>query len=202
MGRRLSFGTMVGMLCRTCAQPFTTTWGMPNAAECSSCRLMTDWHRLPVDVRAHVDALLRRRSVLAAIIALRELDPGRSLRDAQVIAETRFGELGAAGEVEPAPQATVDGLLATARAIQQRVVAVEGYWDGDNLGWHARLVAVIERPSRAHDRYDEVFLGNLGSADLEDLAKARAVADVLGVPFHFTQPEHADLDLPRWWDHR
>jgi hypothetical protein len=43
-------------------------------------------------------------------------------------------------------------------------------------------------------------LGSLDDADTEDLAKARAVADALGVPFHFTQPENADLDPPRWWD--
>lgn len=161
---------------------------------------MTDWHQLPVEARARVDALLRRRSLMAAIIALRELDPGFGLRDAQVIAETRFGELGAAGELEAVPQVTVDGLLAKARAIEQRVVAVEGYWDGDSHGWYGRLVAVIERPSRAHDRYDEVVLGSLGMADAEDLAKARTVADALGVPFYFNQPERPDLDLPRWWD--
>jgi hypothetical protein len=127
---------MMGMLCRIYAQLFTTMCGTPNAAECSSCRLMTDWHRLPVEVRVHVDALLRRRGVLAAIIALRELDPGRSLREAQVIAETRFGELDAAGEIEPAPQATAgtgsrhDSVPCSTRS--RLITAVE---NASELGW-------------------------------------------------------------------
>jgi hypothetical protein len=185
---------MIGVLCRTCAQPFTTTSG---ADECSSCLLMADWHRLPAGFRDEVDVLLRRRSVLGALRALRERDPGLRFPDAQAMAELRLSELQAAGLVEPAEQATVDSLLARARAIEQRVIVVEGYWDGDSNGWYARLVAVVECPG---GRYDEVLLGSLDDADTEDLAKARAVADALGVPFHFTQPERADLNLPRWWD--
>jgi hypothetical protein len=190
---------MMGMLCRTCGQPVTTTSGS-DTVECSSCRLMADWHRLPAGFRGEVDAFLRRRSVIGAMKALRERDPGLRFPDAQVMAEMRLSELYVAGLVEPAPQTTVDGLLARARAIEQRVVVVEGYWDGDSHGWYARLVAVVEGPGSSGGRYDEVFLGSLDDAGTEELAKARAVADALGVPFHFTQPESADLDLPRWWD--
>jgi hypothetical protein len=189
------------MLCRTCTQPFTMTPGS-DTAECLSCRLTADWHRLPAGFRGEVDAFLRQRSVIGAMKSLRERDPGLSFPDAQVMAEMRLSELDAAGLVEPAPPTTVDSLLARARTIEQPVVVVEGYWDGDSHGWYARLVAVVERPSSSGGRYDEVFLGSLDTADTEDLAKARAVADALGVPFHFTQPERADLDLPRWWDGR
>jgi LSD1 subclass zinc finger protein len=87
---------MVGMLCRTCAQPLTTTSGS-DTVECSSCRLTADWHRLPAGFRGEVDALLRRRSVIGAMRALRERDPGLRLPDAQVMAEMRLYELDAAG---------------------------------------------------------------------------------------------------------
>lgn len=74
--------------------------------------------------------------------------------------------------------------------------------------WHRlpienrRLVAVVERPPGADHRYDEVFLGTLSDADAPELAVARTVADALGVPFHFSQSQRADLDQPRWWDRR
>jgi hypothetical protein len=147
-----------------------------------------------------VDTFLRRRSVIGAMKALRDRDPGLRFPDAQDMAEMRLNELHAAGLVEPAPQTTVDSLLAKARAIEHPIVVVEAYWDGDSHGWYARLVAVVERPDSSGGRYDEVYLGSLDDADTEDLAKGHAVAEALGVPFHFTQPERADLDLPRWWD--
>ncbi|GAB3336103.1 hypothetical protein RMN56_30805 [Micromonospora halotolerans] len=93
-----------------------------------------------------------------------------------------------------------ESLVERARRITDRVVAVEGYWDGDSFGWHARLVAIVARPGHQHPHFDEVGLGSLGVADPEDIAKGQAVAAALGVPFHFTQPERADIGLPRWWD--
>lgn len=123
-----------------------------------------------------------------------------SIADAQDVSGMRFATLDGRGEIDPVPEVTVESLLARARAVADRIVAVEAYWDGDSFGWHAVLVAIVDRPSRWHPRFDEVSLGLLGHADAEDIATARAVAEALGVPFHFTQPERADIDLPRWWD--
>jgi hypothetical protein len=117
------------------------------------------------------------------------------LRDANSIVQCRYDELCDRDEVEPDPLKT---LLAPTHDIDDRIVAVEACWDGGNDDSSARLVAIVKRPGRSHPRFDEVVLGSLGSADV--MAKGRAVADLLGVPFHSTQPEHGDLGLPRWWD--
>ncbi|HEX5406286.1 MAG TPA: hypothetical protein VFX16_28760 [Pseudonocardiaceae bacterium] len=157
------------------------------------------WELIPSEVRDRIDDLLRRRSHLQAIRVLVQ-QQALSLSDAQQISGMRFTTLHDRGEIEPLPEITIESLLAPARALAERIVAIEAYWDGDSFGWHAALVAIIERPSQQHSRFDEVHLGLLGQADTDDIATARAVAEALGVPFHFTQPERADIDLPRWWD--
>src|SRR5689334_20984723 len=93
-----------------------------------------------------VDELLRRRYRIQALQLLLEQQPQLSFAEAQSIAAARYAWLTERGEVEPKPPLTVDTLLAKARAITDRVVAVEGYWDGDSDGWYPRLVAIVDRP--------------------------------------------------------
>jgi hypothetical protein len=92
---------------------------------------------------------------------------------------------------------------------------VEALWDGDTQGWYVDLVAIVRRPGRHHDRFDEVPLSalrhggdiRLFNGQVPPWPEARraaeqgqAVAQHFGVPFHFTSPEAPDVDLPRWWD--
>ncbi|GIJ48047.1 hypothetical protein Val02_49330 [Virgisporangium aliadipatigenens] len=95
------------------------------------------------------------------------------------------------------------------------VLAVEAFWDGDTRGWFIFLVAVVRRPGRHNDRFDEVPLTVLRSGgDIrlfngqvppwpeaqQAFEQGRAVAQQLGVPFHFASPQEPNEDLPRWWD--
>jgi hypothetical protein len=83
-------------------------------------------------------------------------------------------------------------------------------WDGDTQGW-----CVVDRPGRYHSRFDEEWLTTLRhGGDIrvfngqvppwpeahQAAEQGRAVAQHAGVPFHFTNPDEPDIDLPRWWD--
>jgi hypothetical protein len=87
--------------------------------------------------------------------------------------------------------------------------AIEALWDGDTDGWFVRLVAVTLRPKVEHHL---AFIRHGGDIRIfhhqvppwpeaqEATSIGRALADRLGVPFHFTRPDNPDIDLPRWWD--
>ncbi|GHJ47151.1 hypothetical protein Cs7R123_44930 [Catellatospora sp. TT07R-123] len=180
------------------------------------------WERLTSQARDRVDAALLDRGLLAAIVVLREecgLDPAPSLYEAQEAVTRRRARLIDRGVVEAEPQRVVDisGVLAAAKAITCSVVAVEAVWDGDTQGWTVDLVAIVDRPGRHHDSFDEVRLASIRhGGDLRlfngqvppwpEAAEAQqvgeAVAARLRVPFHFTSPQTPDLDLPRWRDGR
>jgi hypothetical protein len=176
------------------------------------------WKRLPQEVRDRIDAELRHRRVLPAIVLLRAeggLDPLPGLHEAQIVVLDRLGWLAGQGLVEPKPSVELPQLVAAAEAIQQPVVAVEAVWDGDAQGWFVRLVAIVQRPSQHHARFDEVTLAKIGrGGDIRlfngevppwpEAAEAtevgQALASSLGVPFHFTDSDAPDVELPRWWD--
>ncbi|GAA0278986.1 hypothetical protein [Cryptosporangium japonicum] len=116
---------------------------------------------------------------------------------------------------EPPPPTTTTELIDRAAAITAPIVAVEGRWDGDTHGWFVVLVAIVERPGRHHDRFDEEPLTLVrGGGDLRlfnghappwpearrATEQGHAVARSLDVPFHFTSPDTPDDDAPRWWD--
>ncbi|WP_432981868.1 hypothetical protein [Dactylosporangium sp. CA-233914] len=117
-------------------------------------------------------------------------------------------------EHEPDPR-TTEALIARAAGIGAPVVAVEALWDGDTQGWVVRLVAIVRRPGRRHDRFDDITLMILrhgGDIRLftgqvppwpeahQATEQGQAVARHFGVPFHFTSPQTPDINLPRWWD--
>lgn len=176
--------------------------------------------RLPQAVRDRIDAELRHRRVIHAAVLLRDegrLDPTPGLYEAQDVVMERFRWLDREGLVEPEPTVEIPELVAAAQAIPQPVVAIEATWDGDTQGWFVRLTAIVERPGRYHDRFDDVQLAVISrGSDIrlftgavppwpeatEATAKGEAVAAALGVPFHFTQPDKPDDQLPRWWDLR
>jgi hypothetical protein len=173
------------------------------------------WMRLPQEVRERIDAELRRRRVLPAIVLMRAeggLEPTPGLHEAQAVVLERFGWLAGQGLVEPEPKVELSQLIT---AIERPVAAVEAVWDGDTQGWFVRLVAIVQRPSRHHARFDEVTLAlfrrggdiRLFNGEVPPWPEAveadkmgRAVASSLGVPFHFTDPDAPDVELPRWWN--
>jgi hypothetical protein len=176
------------------------------------------WVQLPQEIRDRIDTELRQRRHLQAILTLRGeggLDPTADLYQAQAVVDQRLRWLTERGEVEPDPVVGVAELVTKLQAISEPVAAIEALWDGDTQGWLVMLVAVIERPSRRHPRFDEVTLALLRhSGDIrlfngevppwpeaaEAAEKGEALATALGVPFYFADPDTPDDALPRWWD--
>jgi hypothetical protein len=176
------------------------------------------WVRLPPEVRDRIDTELRQHRQLQAILTMRGeggLDPTPGLCQAQAVVAQRLRWLTERGEVEPEPVVSVAELVTKVRAVSERVAAIEALWDGDTEGWLVMLLAVIERPSRHHPRFDEITLALLRHGGdirifngevppwpeaVEALQKGEALATALGVPFYFADPDAPDDELPRWWD--
>ncbi|WP_405892294.1 hypothetical protein OG612_17400 [Streptomyces sp. NBC_01527] len=73
------------------------------------------------------------------------------------------------------------------------MAAVEAVWDGDTVhDWFVLLVAVLDRPT-GEGHLATVHRGPGGSSAGTAAAEAgRALADYLGVPFHFASPDIPD----------
>jgi hypothetical protein len=174
------------------------------------------WELLSQEIRDRVDGELRGRRRLQAIVVARNeggLDPTPSLLGVQLMVEERFHWLIERGEVKPRPTVEIPELIAKARALPAPVAAIEAVWDGDSAGWHVMLLAIVDRPSHHHRRFDERMLarfvwgydtprldGGVRPDAAEAIEKGGAVAAALGVPFHFADPDNPDDELPRWWD--
>lgn len=129
------------------------------------------WNALSPQLRDRIDGLLCARRLIAAVVLLRReggLQPPPGLYQAQDLLIERRAELDRRGLVEPEPTpattATTAQLIEKAAAITAPVVAVEALWDGDTQGWCVDLVAIVRRPGRHHDRFDEVPLTCCGKA--------------------------------------
>lgn len=177
------------------------------------------WDALSRQLRDRIDELLCEGRLIAAVVLLRReggLQPPPGLYQAQDLLNERRAELDRRGLVEPEPVSpTTAKLIEKTAAITAPVVAVEALWDGDTQGWYVDLVAIVRRPGRHHNRFDGVPLTvlrhggdiRLFNSQVPPWPEARqateqgqAVAQHIGVPFHFTSPEAPDVDLPRWWD--
>ncbi len=177
------------------------------------------WAALSQQLRDRLDELLRDRRMFPAVALLwqeSDLEPRLGLHEAQDLLVARRDELDRQGLVRPGPPPpTTAELIERAAAIDGPVAAVEALWDGDTQGWFVDLVAVVRRPGRQHERFDEVsltFIRRGGDIRLfngtvppwpeavEATAQGQAVAAHLGVPFHFTSPDAPDVGLARWWD--
>ena len=177
------------------------------------------WNAIDPRLAKQMDELLCTGRLIEAVVLLRREGPQQpppSLYEAQDLLIERRADLEAQGLVPPPPPPpTTAQLIETADAITAPILAVEAIWDGDTHGWFVLLVAIVDRPGRFHDRFDEMPLALIrrgGDIRLfngrvppwpeaqEATEQGRAVADHFGVPFHFTSPEKPDVDLPRWWD--
>ncbi|HEX5596563.1 MAG TPA: hypothetical protein VFX61_11200 [Micromonosporaceae bacterium] len=176
------------------------------------------WTALPEEVRDRIDELIcRRKKALATKHLWRDagLDPSPSLQTAIDVVEERSYQLTLQGRVDPEPPPVpASQLIEEARAITDPVVAIEAMWDGDTYRWGVLLLAIVQRPSSRHPLFDEHYLAFLDGrgappftgtgprmpAAAEAVQKGSAVVQSLGVPFHFVDPDAADIDPPRWWD--
>ena len=111
--------------------------------------------------------------------------------------------------VRPSPPLNLDVLIEQIAALPYPSDAIEALWDGDTNGWLVCLAAVTLRPKLEHKlaRIRHCTDIRIPSGQVPPWPEAHeaasigcALAERLGVPFHFASPYTPNLDLPRWWD--
>ncbi|WP_234326522.1 hypothetical protein [Streptomyces sp. NRRL S-337] len=159
------------------------------------------WPYLEEQTRQEVDAnVLRDRRIAAAKAVLEALRPlGLGLREAEQVIHARYEALGDRVRRRPPDPLDVSSLAARATAHPGQVAAVEALWDGDTVhDWFVRLVAVLDDP--AGEGHLATVLHRPGEPPPATAAAeaGRALANYLGVPFHFASPDVPDDEAPRW----
>ncbi|MFJ2025235.1 hypothetical protein ACIODW_15750 [Streptomyces sp. NPDC087897] len=158
------------------------------------------WDYLEERTRREIDAdVLRDRRLPAVKTAREALRPlGVGLYDAERVVHARYEALGDRVRYTPADPLDLPSLAARAADAPGRVAAVEAVWDGDTVhDWFVVLIAVLDSPegeshlATVHHRRDAPPPGVAAAA------AGRALADRLGVPFHFPSPDVPDDLAPR-----
>ncbi|MEV0523188.1 hypothetical protein AB0I66_07160 [Streptomyces sp. NPDC050439] len=162
---------------------------------------MSDWWgQLAEQTRREVDADVLRDRRMAAVRSVWEaLRPvGLGLLEAQSVVHSRYEALGDQVRRTPPDPLDTPALAARAAALPGRVVAVEALWDGDTVhDWFVDLFAVLDEP-QGEGRLAVIYhLPDRSPADAATEA-GQALADHLGVPFHFASPDTPDDQAPRW----
>ncbi|MGW7069119.1 hypothetical protein ACWGII_09735 [Streptomyces sp. NPDC054855] len=162
---------------------------------------MSDWWgQLEGQIRREVDADVLRDRRMAAVRSVWEaLRPlGLGLLDAQLVVHSRYEALGDQVRRTPPDPLDTPSLAARAAALPGRVVAVEALWDGDTVhDWFVELVAVLDEPQgEGHVAVIHHLPGRSPATAATEAG--RALADHLGVPFHFASPDIPDDRAPRW----
>lgn len=128
--------------------------------------------------------------------ALHPLGPG--LREAERVVHARCEALGDRVQHRPPDPLDTPSPAARAVALPGRVAAVEAPWDGDTVhDWFVVLVAVLgDLVGEGH--LATVYRRPGGPPPGTAAARAgRALADSLGVPFHFASPDALDDEAQR-----
>ncbi|MEU3777814.1 hypothetical protein AB0F11_32410 [Streptomyces sp. NPDC032472] len=136
---------------------------------------------------------------------------GIGLQDAELVVHERFLHHGDRVARTPDSPLDVESLAALASGCPGRVVAVEAVWDGDTVhDWFTVLLAITAGPAGEHHLatlHHGTAVRYLGAGATSGgrhpsaaaAARAgRALAERLGVPFHFGSPDTPDDDAPRW----
>lgn len=164
------------------------------------------WASLPVSLREEIDGLLCQHKHIKALVAFVEQpgQPRQGIPLGKELLSYRQVVLYEQGLLQPEPETTVAQILDKAASLDRAPVAIEARWDGDYRGWMVDLMGILPRSPSG---FDEVRLAMLPprrdsgtTPEEEALAKGQAVADRLGVPFYFADPENPDINHPRWWD--
>ncbi|WP_433561565.1 hypothetical protein ACQP1O_28750 [Nocardia sp. CA-151230] len=168
------------------------------------------WERMSADLRVRVDELIAQDRKVLAIKEIRDIlgEPRPGINECMDLLVERYAELGQPW-IRPTPPLDLEILVNKVAKLPERPDAIEAVWDGDTFGWMVCLVAVT-RSSRAehylapirHGGDIRLFNGEVPPYPeaREATSVGRALADTLGVPFHFTSPDRPDTNLARWWD--
>lgn len=168
------------------------------------------WESLPNELRSRVDELIADDRKLSAIVAIHDMldQPRPGIYECMDLLAERYAELGQPW-LRPSPPLDIDVLARQVAALPHPPDAIEALWDGDSNGWFVCLAAVTLRPKVEHNlaliRHGtdiRIFNGQVPPwpEAHEAATMGRALAERLGVPFHFASPDSPDSDLPRWWD--
>lgn len=168
------------------------------------------WAVLSAAERSAVDGLIQQDHRIAAVARVREAFRAESrpglYETLDVVAE-RYRELGRRGERYPTPPLSLVTLTEKVKALPGRTVAIEALWDGDTEGWCVDLMALTDVPVAEHRlatirHGSDLRLFNGAVPPWPEAREAetvgRALAEQLGVPFHFAGPDRPDDDAPRW----
>ncbi|MFG2485800.1 hypothetical protein ACGFSI_23965 [Streptomyces virginiae] len=171
------------------------------------------WVALPAGIRTQVDGFVLQDRLMQAIKLVWEAGrvQGVGLREAQVMVHLRYLHFGDRVARTPDDPIDLDSLATLAHGIRGRVVAIEAVWDGDTVhGWFVNLLAITDEPvgqkglatiywSAAERALDGADTGGLHHPSAAAATRAgTALAEHLGVPFHFASPDTPDDDAPRW----
>ncbi|MFF4825716.1 hypothetical protein [Streptomyces sp. NPDC001312] len=159
------------------------------------------WTYLEEQTRREVDTnVLRDRQMMAVKAVWEALRPlGLGLREAEQVVHARYEALGDRVQHRPPDPLDIPALASRAAALPGQVAAVEALWDGDTVhDWFVVLVAVLNDPA-GEGHLATVYRRPDGPPPGTAAAEAgRALADSLGVPFHFASPDVPDDEAPRW----
>lgn len=187
-----------GMVHTTCERCGQSIMSIHEVKVCSSCEAEERWAALPDTVRQSIDAQIRDRLFLQAMMTLTAHDPRCGLADADATIALRAKHI-AVPRVLPDP----DLETVVARAAVHRIpIAIEAFWDGDTVhDWFTVLAIVVDEEGTTA-RHDLTTLH--GSPGVSHAQRARAYGDALaarfGIPFHFPSEAKPDDRAPRWSD--
>ncbi|MGW4647954.1 hypothetical protein [Kitasatospora sp. NPDC004289] len=171
------------------------------------------WSALPVGVQQEIDGHVLRDSLLSAVRLVVDVGlvrDGIGIGTAQLIVGDRYEHHGDRVARQPHSPLDLESLALKAAGLGERVVAVEAVWDGDTVhDWFVVLLAVTEDPAAEHslgvvysstaDRHlgEDVDTGRRPRVAVAAERAGRALAEHLGVPFHFASPDEPDDEAPR-----
>ncbi|MGH4034097.1 hypothetical protein ACQB60_34805 [Actinomycetota bacterium Odt1-20B] len=158
------------------------------------------WTYLEEQTRREADAnVLRDRRMSAVKTVWEALRPlGLGLREAEQVVCARYEALGDRVQRRLPDLLDLPALASRAAALPGRVAAVEALWDGDTVhDWFVVLVAVLDDPA-GEGHLATVYHRPGVLPGTVAAAAGQALADSLGVPFHFASPDVPDDEAPRW----
>ena len=153
-----------------------------------------------------IDALIIDDSMIAALSLYTELT-NVSLKEAMDELYARRDSLQERHLVAlPTSSSLYETSVQRLDKINDKVVVIEGSWDGDSDGWFIRIAAIADHPSAFHPKFTEYSLCFV--RDSQNKAKmAKEIGAELArhakVDFYLTEddPDFSVFDYEkRWWD--
>ncbi|WP_371616384.1 hypothetical protein [Streptomyces sp. NBC_00454] len=174
------------------------------------------WESLPEGIRRQVDGyvLQDRRMYAVRTVWQAGRAHGLGLNPAQELVQSRYEAFGDRVAFTPDSPLDLGSLAARASGAPGRVAAIEAVWDGDTVhDWFVLLLAVTEDPPADYELATVYWRTGLRALEAEGAdpgplnphaaAATRAgtaLAERLGVPFHFASPGTPDDRVSRWRD--